>query len=215
MAGNLVKWLVRGALAATVFSLGYCTGLGSAPLDDPNTEVKSAGIFREQTTRTIAATVTNLQAENELIVFRYTGDVRVAAEQSDLGGLIKTSQELTVPATVSYFIDLSKLRLEDVRYDEKSQVVYVKLPPLMISDPAFQPENSRTANGGLLTLNADIVDELNKLNYRTARRTFTKQAQQKQFVDLAKASAQKHVEAYFEIPLRVVGSPGIKVSASF
>lgn len=215
MARRIVKWLIPAALAVALFFVGYFTGQFFPRRDEVTTEVKLTGILSEQTTRILAATVNNLQAENKLIVYQYTGDVRVAAEQSDLGGLIKTSQELTVPATVSYFVDLSLLRPEHVRYDEKSQMVFVKLPPLMISDPAFQPERSRTANGGLLTLNADIVHELNKLNYRTARKTFRKQANQKQFVDLARASAQKHVEAYFEIPLRIVGSPNIKVSASF
>lgn len=214
MAGKMLSWLGRAGLAAALVALGFYAGQRWAP-EDLDSEVKATGVFSQQTQRVLSATVTNLQAENKLIVYQYTGDVRVAAEQSDLGGLLKTSQELTVPATVSYFVDMSKLRLEDVRFDQATQTVQVKLPPLMIGDPAFQPERSRAANGGLLTLNADIVHELSKLNYRTARRAFIKQAQQKALVDLAKGRARRNIEAYFEIPLRVVGKPDIKVTASF
>ncbi|CAN5725622.1 hypothetical protein BH11PSE1_BH11PSE1_21170 [soil metagenome] len=91
----------------------------------------------------------------------------------------------------------------------------MKLPPLMIGDPAFQPERARAANGGLLTLNADVVQELSKVNYRSARKAFIRQAQERQLVDLARDQARKNVEAYFEIPLHVVGSPGVKVMAAF
>ena len=215
MAGKILTSIAAAGVAAALVAGGYLAGYDAARQASSDTQVKSMGVFSRQTERVLAATVTNLQAENKLIVYQYTGDVRVAAEKSDLGGLLKTSQELTVPATVSYFVDMSKLTLEDVAFDPATQTVSVKLPPLMIADPAFQPERARAANGGLLTLNADVVQDLNRVNYRSARKAFVRQAQQRQFVDLARDQARKNVEAYFEIPLRVVGSPNIKVTASF
>ena len=215
MAGKTMTWIAGAGVVAALVTGGYYVGYDAAQRESSDTQVRSLGVFSQQTERVLAATVTNLQAENRLVVYQYTGDVRVAAEKSDLGGLLKTSQELTVPATVSYFVDMSRLRPEHVSFDKETQTVRVKLPPLMIGDPAFQPERARAANGGLLTLNADIVQDLNRVNYRSARRAFVRQAQQKQFVDLARDRARKNVEAYFEIPLRVVGSPNIKVTASF
>lgn len=215
MAGKTLTWIAGAAVAAALVAGGYYAGYDAARGALSDTQVRSAGMFSQQTERVLAATVSNLQAENKLIVYQYTGDVRVAAEKSDLGGLLKTSQELTVPATVSYFVDMSKLTLEDVAFDPATRTVRVKLPPLMIADPAFQPERARAANGGLLTLNADVVQDLNRVNYRSARKAFVAQAQQKQVVDLARDQARKNVEAYFGIPLRVVGSPDIKVTASF
>ena len=215
MAGKTLTWIAGAGVAAALVAGGYYAGYDAARGALSDTQVRSLGVFSQQTERVLAATVSNLQAENKLIVYQYTGDVRVAAEKSDLGGLLKTSQELTVPATVSYFVDMSKLTLEDVAFDPATQTVHVKLPPLMIADPAFQPERARAANGGLLTLNADVVQDLNRVNYRSARKAFVAQAQQRQFVDLARDQARKNVEAYFEIPLRVVGSPDIKVTSSF
>lgn len=215
MAGKTMTWIAGAGVVAALVTGGYYAGYGAAQRESSDTQVRSLGVFSQQTERVLAATVTNLQAENRLVVYQYTGDVRVAAEKSDLGGLLKTSQELTVPATVSYFVDMSRLRPEHVSFDKATQTVHVKLPPLMIGDPAFQPERARAANGGLLTLNADVVQDLNRVNYRSARRAFVAQAQQRQFVDLARDRARKNVEAYFEIPLRVVGSPNIKVTSSF
>ena len=215
MAGKTLTWIAGAGVVAALVAGGYLAGYDAARRASSDTQVRNMGVFSQQTERVLAATVTNLQAENKLIVYQYTGDVRVSAEKSDLGGLLKTSQELTVPATVSYFVDLSQLRLEHVSFNKETQTVSVKLPPLMIADPAFQPERAWAANGGLLTLNADVVQDLNRVNYRSARKAFVRQAQQKQFVDLARDRARKNVEAYFEIPLRVVGSPNIKVTASF
>lgn len=215
MAGKTLTWIAGAGVAAALVAGGYYAGLGAARRASSDTQVRSLGVFSQQTERVLAATVTNLQAENRLVVYQYTGDVRVSAEKSDLGGLLKTSQDLTVPATVSYFVDLSQLRREHVVFNSETQTVHVKLPPLMIADPAFQPARARAANGGLLTLNADVVQDLNRVNYRSARRAFVAQAQQRQFVDLARDRARKNVEGYFEIPLRVVGSPDIKVTAAF
>ncbi|MDO8911524.1 MAG: DUF4230 domain-containing protein [Phenylobacterium sp.] len=215
MAGKTMTWIAGAGVVAALVTGGFYAGHGAAQRESSDTQVRSLGVFSQQTERVLAATVTNLQAENRLVVYQYTGDVRVAAEKSDLGGLLKTSQELTVPATVSYFVDMSRLRPEHLTFDKETQTVHVKLPPLMIGDPAFQPERARAANGGLLTLNADVVQDLNRVNYRSARRAFVRQAQQRQFVDLARDQARKNVEAYFEIPLRVVGSPNIKVTSSF
>ena len=179
MAGKTLTWIAGAGVAAALVAGGYYAGLGAARRASSDTQVRSLGVFSQQTERVLAATVTNLQAENRLVVYQYTGDVRVSAEKSDLGGLLKTSQDLTVPATVSYFVDLSQLRREHVVFNSETQTVHVKLPPLMIADPAFQPERARAANGGLLTLNADVVQDLNRVNYRSARRAFVAQAQQR------------------------------------
>ncbi|CAN5725873.1 hypothetical protein BH11PSE1_BH11PSE1_21180 [soil metagenome] len=121
MAGTMMRWLARAGLAAALVAGGYYVGQGTAQDAMFDSDVKAAGRFSQQTQRVLSATVSNLQAENKLIVYQYSGDVRVAAEKSDLGGLLKTSQELTVPATVSYFVDMSQLRLENVSFDEPTR----------------------------------------------------------------------------------------------
>lgn len=120
-----------------------------------------------------------------------------------------------MPAVVSYYLDLSKLTLADVVLDEKAKLVRVKLPGLQIGDIAFQPENATTENGGLLTFSAKQIEELNKVNYKAARRAMIKQAQGKTIVATAKRQAQENVTNYFEIPLRIAGHPDVKVVATF
>ncbi len=197
-------------LPIAAFGLGYWI----APKEPLDNVVESRGFFSTTTTKVLSATVDSLRSENKLLVFSYKGTAKVRAE---IDGLLffNGQQDLIVPAVVSYYLDLSKLTLADVVLDEKAKLVRVKLPGLQIGDIAFQPENATTENGGLLTFSAKQIEELNKVNYKAARRAMIKQAQGKTIVATAKRQAQENVTNYFEIPLRIAGHPDVKVVAAF
>jgi len=208
--------LVSGvSAAAIIFAAGYLAGDKMAPRELMDTNVKSAGFLSRETTRVLSATVESLRSENQLVVYRFSGDVRVSVDKTALAGLLNGQQELYVPATVIYFLDMRDLNEEDVTYDDRSKLVLVKLPPLKLGDIAFHPERARQINNGLMTLSSDVVSELERKNYGLARNAFIKMAQQPSIVDNAKKQAEVSVKSYFEIPLRVVGNPDVKVRAYF
>ena len=124
-------------------------------------------------------------------------------------------QELSVPAVVTYYLDLSDLTLADVAFNEAAKLVTVRLPRVTLGDIAFQPEAATTINGGLLTWNDEQVEALRKLNYASARRAMVAQAQQPGLLNVARKQAIGNVESYFAIPLRIVGQPDVKVVATF
>ena len=200
--------LAIGFLAA--FGLGYLV----APKDPLDTVVESRGFFSTTTTQVLSATVDGLRSENELLVFSYKGMAKVRAK---IDGVLffDGEQDLIVPAVVNYYLDLSELSLADVVFDEKAKLVRVKLPRLQIGDIAFQPENATTVNGGLLTFTAAKIEKLNRLNYKAARRAMVMQAQGNTLVANAKQQAQRNIASYFEIPLRIVGHPDVRVVATF
>lgn len=205
----------NATIAAAALAGTFAAGYGLAPREQLDTEVKQAGVFTTDTARVLAATVTSLRTESKLVVFSYTGDTRVSVDRSRFFGLLHGSQELIVPATVSYFLPMGELGQEDVTFDAPTKTVTVKLPKLRLGDVAFQPERARKIDGGLLTYSGAVSDELERVNYRTARRAFVKQAQGAVLVQHARNQAIKNVTTYFEIPLRAVGDPDIKVRAFF
>ena len=153
----------------------------------------------------------SLRAENKLLVYSHKGFAAVSVERD--GFLFWNGrQELIVPASVTYLVDLSKLTAV---FDEATQVVTVTLPPLVMGDVAFEPEGARTNNGGLLTFDQDEVDQLTKLNYAAARRAFVKQAQGRTVVQAAERQAKANVQTALALPLRIVGKPNIRVVAQF
>ena len=202
--------LYTGALVAA-FALGYRL----APREILDSNVVQSGLFTVDTTKVLSATVTSLKAESKILVYSYKGDERVRVDRSVLWGLMGGSQELIVPAAVTYYLDMTALTLGDVSFNEKAKIVTMKIPRLTLGDIAFQPEQARKMNGGLLSMSHTVTDELEKVNYDTARRAFVKQAQSPSIVDQAKRQAQSNVQSYFEIPLRIVGHPDVRVVAVF
>lgn len=198
------------AIPIAAFGLGYW----SAPKDQLDEEVEQTGFLQTDTNKVLSATVDSLRSENKMLVFAFKGTARVRAERS-WAWVVKGKQELIVPTVVNYYVDLSKLSLAHVTYDEKAKLVRVKVPPVIIGDIAFQPEQATTINGGLLTYSQSQVDELLKRNYTKARRAVTAQAQGKAFVEAARSRAIENVETYFEVPLRIAAQGDVKVAATF
>ena len=198
------------ALPLAAFGLGYWV----APKEELDTVVEHSGYFRTDTKKVLSATVDSLRSENKLVVWSYKGTATVRVERSKwwiFGG----SQTLIVPAVVTYYLDLSKLTLEDVSYNEAQKIVRVSLPRLQMGDIAFQPESATTINGGILSFSEDQMESLRKLNYANARRALIKQAQSPTMVDAARTQAKRNVQDYFEIPLRIANLSDVKVVASF
>lgn len=206
MSHKALLWV----LPLGTFGLGYFL----APTDQLAKEVEESGFLRVDTSEVLAATVESLKAENRLVVWSYKGTAKVQATRKDWW-IFEGTQTLIVPAVVRYELDLSKLTLDKVAYDDRAKLVTVRLPKLELADVAFQPEQATTINGGILTYGEDTVEALRKLNYRQARRALTAQAQQKSNITTAQRQAIENTQSYFEIPLRIAGQPDVKVVATF
>ena len=197
-------------LPIAAFGLGYWY----APKEQLDKVVEHKGFFQTDTKQVLSATVDSLRNENKMLVFSYRGSAHVRLDRTRFW-VFGATQELIVPGSVTYYLDLSKLSLADITYDEKAKLVRVKLPPVVMGDIAFQPEQATSINGGVLTYSQAQVDELLKANYATARRAMTAQAQGPGFVEAARRQAIANVQTYFEVPLRIVGQPDVKVAATF
>lgn len=178
-------------------------------------EVEHTGFFTADTKRTLAAAVLSLQNEQRLLVQSYRGAASVLIERSELLGLLRGSQSLTLPARVSYLVDLTDFGPKDLEWDPAAGVLTVRLPPLVMGEVAFEPEAAVVENAGLLTYSDEQVQELARANYRTARTAFIAQAQQATLVEAARQRARAIVERHFEAPLRGTGRPDVKVVATF
>lgn len=198
------------AIPLAAFGLGYWY----APKEQLDKVVEQSGFLQTDTKKVLSATVDSLRNENKMLVFSYRGTARVKFERSRWI-IFDGTQTLIVPGVVNYYVDLGQISLANVTYDEKAKLVRVKLPPVIMGDIAFQPEQATTINGGLLTFSQAQVDEMLKANYATARRAMTAQAQGAAFVGAARRQAIANVQTYFEIPLRIVGQPDVKVAAIF
>jgi hypothetical protein len=198
-------------LIITTHLLAAGVGYVAAPRELIESEVKNTGVFQLQTKRTLAAAVESLRAEGAIQVYSYKGFAAVSVERDGLLWL-DSRQDLIVPAVVVYLVDLSSLQAS---FDEQTHTVTITLPPLTMSDVAFEPEGARTSNGGLLTFSEAQVQELTKLNYASARKAIIKQAQQQTLVQAAEEQAKATIERYLHLPLKVGGARDVSIVATF
>jgi Protein of unknown function (DUF4230) len=197
-------------LCGVSFGAGYYL----APKEQLATEVEQDGFFRIEEATVLSATVESLRAENSLVVWSYKGTATVTVSREDFY-IFESTQRLIVPAKVDYRLPLNDLTLADVEFNETAKLVTVRLPRLKMGDVVFQPEAATTINGGLLTMDDDVVQALGRKAYRTARRAVVRQAQQTDMRELAQREASEAVERFFKIPLRIAGHPDIEVVATF
>lgn len=193
--------------------MAAAVGWHYAPREILDEEVRQAR-FTVDTNHVLSATVLSLRAENSLRVWSYRGEVDVAVERSSWW-FFHESEELQVPANVGYYLDLSDLTPDRVKFNEATSTVTVFLPPLKLGEIAFEPEHSRETLNGVLIWSDATAHELRRLNYTTARKAFVKQAQGLTLVQAAQREAKANVQSLFEIPLRIAGLPNVRVVATF
>ena len=185
-------------------------GYAFTPHELLETEVVHNGFFETDTKRVLATAVESLRSENKLLVYSFKGFASVSVERDGLL-FLDGRQDLIVPAAVGYYVDLSRLTLADLTYDERTRVVTVSLPRLVLGDVAFEPEAARVINGGVLTFSERQVEALTRLNYASARRVFIKQAQSPTLVAAARAEADARMVSTLRLALRLLGQHHLTV----
>jgi hypothetical protein len=198
---------------AAVMGISFFAGYKVAPREILDNTVEHVGFLTVDTKRVLSATVDSLKSESHLVSYSYVGNQSVSINRS-FWYLFKGDQQLNVPATVSYFVDLAKLNDSNATFDESTNTVTVVLPKLMLTVD-FDPRRATMINSGMLTLKDSVVQALTKLNYNTARKSAIKQGQQAEFVRLAKERTRENIVRLFQVPLQVAGSAGVKIVVRF
>ena len=157
-------------------------GFAVAPRELLESEVKNEGFFQAGTKRVLAAAVESLRTNRCLVIYAYRGFAAVSVEEDGFV-VLDGRQDLLVPASVTHMIPLSEMSAEDVVYDRQRKPLTIRLPALVTSDVAFEPEGARILSAGLITFSQKKVEEFTWQNYALARRAFIKQAQGATLVD--------------------------------
>jgi hypothetical protein len=198
---------------AAVAGVSFVAGYQVAPREILDSTVEHVGFLTVDTKKVLSATIESLKSESRLVSYSYVGTQNVSIDR-DKWIIFNGHQQLIVPATVSYFIDLAKLTETSAIFDESTNTVTVTLPRLMLT-VEFDPRRATIINDGMLTLNDEVVQALTKINYETARKSAIKQGQQAALVQSAKDRTKENIERLFRVPLQAAGKAGVKVIVSF
>jgi Protein of unknown function (DUF4230) len=195
--GAIVAALILGVLIGGALGLSKML-FGSGP--NPETIASSS--------------LESMRAQNRLVPFvaRYVSVV--SARQSRFG--FTAERTLILPGDVRYEVDLAKLQPEDVRWDEASKTLRVRLPDIEIAGPEVDLAASREyGEGGVLGALTDAEGVLDKANQARAVVDLRKQARADVPMRLAREAARNAIERSFSMPLKAAGIGDAKVVARF
>ena len=195
--------LIAGILAALLLGLL----LGIAAVADR--------IFGAPDPKTIAtSSLESMRAQNRLIVFAARYVSVTSSRQSRLG--FSAERTLILPGDVRYEVDLSKLQPDDVRWDEGTSTLRVRVPDIEIAGPQVDLTSAREyGDGKLLTTIFGGEEQLDRANRAAAVADLRKQAMAELPMRLARDSARRAIERSFAMPLQAAGFDNVKVNARF
>jgi hypothetical protein len=128
----------------------------------------------------------------------------VTARDTQLG--LATSKTLTLPGTVRYGLDLTRLRRSDLAWDAPTRTLTVTLPPLELAGPAVEPATAREqSEGGLVMALSGAEKALDEANRKAAADDLLRQARAPAALDAARGAAMRLVASAFAMPLRAAG----------
>lgn len=128
----------------------------------------------------------------------------VTSRQSRFG--LTAQKTLILPGTVRYEVDLARLRQKDLRWDEATKSLSVRLPALEIAGPEIDLGEIREyGGGGILTALTSAEQRLDEANRQQARQELMRQARQAMPMRLARDAAKRAVERSFAMPLKAAG----------
>ena len=171
--------LIVAALACFGVLIGGVAGVskllfGSGP--DPQTIASSS--------------LESMRAQNRLVPFCRALCFGRSARASQRFGF-SAERTLILPGDVRYEVDLAKLQPEDVRWDEATQTLRVRLPDIEIAGPEVDLAASREyGEGGLLGALTDAEGALDKANQARAVTDLRKQAMAEVPMRLARDAAR-------------------------
>jgi hypothetical protein len=156
----------------------------------------------------------SMQAQNRLVPFVARYVTVVTSRQSRLG--LSAERTLILPGLVRYEVDLSRLGQEDVRWNEASRTLTVRIPDVEIAGPEVDLAAAREYGAGqLLTSLTGGEQRLDQSNRAAAVADLRRQAAGEVPMRLAREAARNAIERSFAMPLAAAGFDDVRVVARF
>lgn len=201
----LDRILVAGVLIAILLLFGYLFWQRRAAQQEEYQT--SLGLAR-----VLSAT---FQATDRLEVGRVDGALDVTTVDPGLFRFLRSAQKATLPYSVTYQLDLSKLDTDDYRWDAKNRVLRVTIPDVAATAPNIDETRRRTLATDGMFVTREAYDNLNRRAAVLATRAAATEAKKPVHLNAARANARKSVAKLLETPLSVAGLGDVTVEVAF
>lgn len=129
----------------------------------------------------------------------------------DRGPIFKSTQKATLPFSVDYFVDLSRLDLEDARFNQESQTLTIEVPTVRVAEPNIDLTKGTvgTAEGFWVSRRAGATLVQRALNLTRAQAEKT--ANKPENLRKAAEEGRQRIQALLEVPLQAAGRSDVRV----
>jgi hypothetical protein len=154
-----------------------------------------------------------LTEKTSLVVQEANGTLQVTAVNH--GTVFDTWQKSTVPYTVQYSVDLSKVSNSTSRYDDESKTLFVQIPAITVSPPNVdETRKVITGRGGIWT-SREAAENLAARSSKLAVGAATASAFKPEKIKTAQEKARVKVDHLLETALGAIGKKGVDVVVRF
>jgi hypothetical protein len=165
-------------------------------------------------TETVAsAALKGIREQNRLTSFAANYSAVVTSEQRRFG--LSARKTLIMQGLVRYEVDLSKLASNDVRWDDATNTLRVRIPDIEVSRPQIDLSSIQEyGDGGILTALTDAERGLDAANRAKGEKELIEQAKGLVPMRLARDATRRAISQNFAVPLKAAGIDA-KVEAKF
>ena len=169
-----------------------------------------------QTSLGLARVLTaTFEAQDKLNVGEVRGALDVTTVDPGLFRFLRSAQRATLPYSVNYQLDLSRLDTADYRWDPDKRVLRVTIPDVVPTAPNIDETKRKTLATDGMFVTREAFDNLNRRAAVLATRAAAAEARKPQHLNAARDNARKSVARLLETPLSVAGLGDVTVEVAF
>lgn len=157
---------------------------------------------------------TYFQQARALKVLTLGGAIVAKSNDPGFAGLLPSSQTTKLPFTVDYFIDLTKLRPRDYRWDAARRTLVVKLPDVSVGMPNVDETTAQTTQDGVF-ISRDAGLRLAQSTSRAVVARASEVAKRPENIERARRQARDAMTTMTRAPLEAAGVTRVTVSVGF
>lgn len=129
-------------------------------------------------------------------------------------GLVKSEQTTTIPFTVDYFVDVTRVDQSSYRWNPETKTLTVDIPDVTVAKPNIDETAARSKQSGLYISRQASMDLAKQTSRRAAARS-QQAAQKPENMQKARENAKAVVARMAQGPLAAAGLGEVRVEVSF
>lgn len=131
------------------------------------------------------------------------------------GAIFDSRMKATLPYSVDYFVDLSRLGPDDARYDPATRTLLVEIPDVRIAEPNIDLTKGTVGEAEGFWVSREASANLVKRALNLTRAKADQNARKPEYQNRANDEARARVASLLEVPLKTTRFDDVKVVVRF